>query len=733
MALVAILAGCSTGAATFDFGGPRPLVHLNGDPVETALAIAAPGETVETVRSITAAGLGEELAEVVTDQRAFYIRPSGEIVASDLLPALEREAYESRFGRLSAELFERVDSAADCDSLHVYVMVAGDYLLPELGEPQPDVAISTDQFQAWVDQQRAMQLERMVNAKEPVLALLGDDTPPGEGLDYLPFIEAYVSVATLRSVALNTSDHVISVMSVDDDEPAMLLGYAGQSSMKVPSLVGGTCGPAPQGPPASSCGGAGLPVGIWERDETNGVFYSAIATANSRLDHGALGETYLNTPASCNSDSNCPDSLDQSGLIANKRKCINGRCVEEHMTYVAGSLGMVGTFTYTGDCAPNTTDSFGNAGLWDVKYRVGNDNNPNGLNYILGQSAVYANKSATFNQASRKAADFSGQYYGLFLTAAGGNTGTGITVQCGELRNGLCVGGYDYNTYSDTTSHRWWSNSNDANVPNYPERPHLLGPATFQNLGNGLALPEIAAIGSTPPTMRYGDYNTLGTCGGQGQAIFGTSFASPAVLAAAVLSHQYEGLFSLLAWPQVTKAVVMAGSIDSNVDGAIGLSNVSWSANVETPTVRVRDGAGHPDLSIIKAMLDANQYFGRDMANTDFVSCGAGCREYVVANNLSIPVNKSAKVALTWSACSTSAGNDAFLANDLDLVGTRVCNGTTTTLTSNTVSSETEMVFGGCGAQTGTITLRIRIKNGATIASCGTRTTERVGVAWSFQ
>jgi hypothetical protein len=684
------------------------------------------GEEVESVALVSMDGLSEELAEVVTNKRGFYIRPDGDVVPSHLLPELERTAYQGRYGRLTPDLYDQVSDLGDQERVPVYILVSGDYLMPELSEVEPDDAVSGDAFTEWVATQRALQAERITAAKEPVLGILGDDAEVGDSLDYLPIIEADVPAATLRSIALNTSDAVVSVMP--HDTPAQLLGYAGHSSMKIPSLVGGTCGPAPQGPPASSCGGAGLPVGIWERDE-NVLINSAVNTRNNRLNHGANGDTYLRTPTSCNGDSECPDThlFEGSSIITNKRKCINARCVEEHVTYVAGSLGMVGTFDYASDSCPNTPDSFGNSGLWDVRYKVGNDNGPSGLDYITGQSAVYVNRSSTLTLVARKAADFAGQYNGVFLTVAGGNDGSGVDVLCGEFRNGLCVGGFRYETYSSTSTHRWWLGSNDHNKIANLERPHILGPASFHDNGNGLALPDINADGTS--TMRFGDYNPLmQMCYGQGSPIFGSSFASPGVLATAVLAHQYEGLFSLLGWTQVTKAVILSGSIDSNQDGALGLSNSSWSLSGDA-----KDGAGHPDMSVVKALLDGNQYFGRDMANSDFVSCGAGCREYVVASNVTLPLTKSAKVALAWSACSLSSGSDALMANDLDLAVTRTCNGTPTTFTSNTIPSETEMVFLSCGAQAGSMTIRIRIKNGATLAACGTRTTERVGVAWSFQ
>jgi hypothetical protein len=239
-------------------------------------------------------------------------------------------------------------------------------------------------------------------------------------------------------------------------------------------------------------------------------------------------------------------------------------------------------------------------------------------------------------------------------------------------------------------------------------------------------------ITSSLSGMRYGDFWITGTYP-QGHPIMGTSFAAPAVLGIALLTHQYEGLFSQLAYPPVNKAVLVAGTRDSNSDGQIGQST-SWSSTPEA-----RDGAGHIDLARVKQVLDNNTYVKRDLLDSDLVSCGAGCREWI-AGSATVPAGGGLRAALVWQSCTTGStagtATSPVLNNDLDLVIRAVCNKTTsTTTTSDTITSELEMVHVNdsvCSPCTScTASIRVRIKNGATLQSCGSTAFERIGVAWT--
>jgi hypothetical protein len=725
MCLVVLICGASCSApetdVAFSFRGPGRVMPLSQATIEHTIhdAIGAQ-EVVERVDRVPAIGLAEELAAVITDQRAFYIRPDGDIVPSHELPAQERAAAFSRFGKLTPTLYVMQETLPADETLDVWIFVAGNYDIPEPPDAPVDGSSSAPDFEAWVTAQRELQRTRIEAANAALIADLPSDTVVLDTLSYVPLVKVRMTVADLQSDSLNTNPHVLRIVE-DDDGVHALLGYAAQASMNMPSLVGGSCG-------ASPCNGSGLPVGIWEHDPDFPSFYSAINTHNDALDHGSLGVSYLFLPQMCTTDADCPSTIENT-VIKNKRKCTHSECVEEHLTYVAGSMGMIGDFDYDNDNTPNAPemDQFASSGVWDVRYKVGNTNDPPGLDYILGASAAYINRSVDMVGPARLAAEFAGQYDGAFIVTAGGNDGFGVVSRCARFRNGLCVGGYYYEPYTATASHHCWTLSNDGNEAGFPERPHLLGPASHTNQSSGLALPDLESDGTRG--MRYGDYN-MGQ-EPQGLAIFGTSFASPAVMTAAMNAHGYEGWFSNLVHTQVTKAVILAGTVDSNLDGAIGLTT-NWST-----TLNAKDGAGHVDMIKVKATLDANQYFFRDMANSDFVSCGSGCREYVVASSVSIPSNKVIKVALVWNACSLADDGftDAFLVNDLDLSVTKQCSGSSTTTTSNTITSELEMLEIACGVQKGgwSAAIKIRIKNGATLQACGTTTTERVGVAWSIR
>lgn len=87
-------------------------------------------------------------------------------------------------------------------------------------------------------------------------------------------------------------------------------------------------------------------------------------------------------------------------------------------------------------------------------------------------------------------------------------------------------------------------------------------------------------------------------------------------------------------------------------------------------------------------------------------------------------------------SCQDSDSSDPFLNNDLDLRINRPgpCFGGFRN--SVAVNSETEMIYEPCldGWSGGdSVTIKIRIKNGATLNSCNGTTYERVGIAWSFQ
>ncbi|MDB4958914.1 MAG: hypothetical protein JWO36_6483 [Myxococcales bacterium] len=234
-------------------------------------------------------------------------------------------------------------------------------------------------------------------------------------------------------------------------------------------------------------------------------------------------------------------------------------------------------------------------------------------------------------------------------------------------------------------------------------------------------MPVIELVGPTNQ-MRWG-VSTI-------TPISGSSFAAPAILAVAIQAQQFEGWFSALAFPMVNKAVLLAGTRDANADGAIGKGN-KWSSQPSD----AEDGAGQINYAYVSDTLNNNRYYWTDLADSNFVSCGTNCRTYVVTS-ISIPYTVTARVALAWQSCMTTEAGGATLNNDLDLAlncGSHATCAQTTL--SDTVTSELEMLERpACGIRTAdrVCSIEIRIKNGAALASCGSTTTERVGVAWSL-
>jgi hypothetical protein len=413
--------------------------------------------------------------------------------------------------------------------------------------------------------------------------------------------------------------------------------------------------------------------------------------------------------------------------------------VAEHVTWSAGSLGLTGTYQYPGNslCTLPTDTSGANApsnvtfpssGAFNVSYSHANNEDTAGFNWLVDTEQVaHANRSqGALTGLKAAASNWAARYDGLFFTQAGGNQDIGSAKnECQHLWNGLCVGFYRYETYDNLSTHRWSQHSdweNDTGATPILERPHLLGPGVHTDGPDGLHLPGIAQQSCTAfSTMRTKDFNN-------GQ-ILGSSFAAPSVLGAALQGHEYEGWFSSLAYPQVLKAVLLAGTRDANADGAVG-TGTTWNG-----TSDFVDGAGQIDLSVVKQILDNNRYTYRNLYDSSFVSCGTNCREYTVTT-VTQPAYSSIKIALAWHACQDSDASEPFLNNDLDLRINRPgpCFGTYRS--SVAINSETEMIFDSCLSgwpSSDSVTIKIRIKNGATLNACNGTTYERVGVAWSFQ
>lgn len=484
-----------------------------------------------------------------------------------------------------------------------------------------------------------------------------------------------------------------------------------------------------------TCAGGDWTIGLWEQDPNWLATFPGIATGNTRFDTTPV--RYLNNPPTCSSDANCPAAVDpQNSELGNASYCkvaaVSGYpsgtkfCVQEHLTQVAASVGMKGSYTYP---APDPRGSFSSgAGTGSVDFYVGNQSGIQGFDYLMSNSLTYVNRSMSgVTGALAAAIDWSARYDSVLTTLASGNTGT-QTVQCRQSWNSLCVGSYDYQAWNSSSDDRRSSFSSYLNATNVPviglERPHLLGPGNYFAASDGLYLPDIRSTSSTMIDELLYDPAPLNH-----YQLVGTSFAAPAVLSVALAAHQHEGWFSNLAYPIVRKAVVMAATVDANGDGEVKAGYL-WSASGDG-----QDGTGHPSGTRLNVLLDNNRYRLVSLSDSSFVSCGATCREYTVTTVTAAP-NQRIKAALVWNACSTGYSVTADLVNDLDLVVQRpafvTCSGTRQSIAA---ISEVEAVYDECLSGTGiggTYTLKIRIKDGLPLAACNGSGVERAAVAWSL-
>lgn len=698
-----------------------------------------PGEKLANAGAMLMYGLGEPV--VVTTSittgddvaHSFFVDPSGQRLDTDDTQALDAKLYAQRYGKMSVDLFEQQVALDATDTIDVQLMVDGDFSEPEL-PPQTGEPVSAEIFQAWVNAHREDQRARLLASKRDLLAFLGTNGVEVT-TDYanLPAMVARIPVAVLRSAELNTRSDIVEMDPVEAPAPARLLGdFAGWASMNESAIQSGC---------SFGCDGLGLTVGLWEHDGA-ATTQAGIALSNTRFDTSATA-TYENALSACSADSDCvPDQATQ--------RCVAGHCVEDHLTWVAASLGMVGTYQYGSDPnmvvpldsvqnAPSTT-VFPSSGTYNVKYDVANDATVAGLNWLISNGVVWVNHSASlYSGPAQNLVDWAVRYEGVFFTQASGDDDSVSCDDCRQLHNGMCVGMYGYNTYSDASTHRraigstWINSSQDTTL----ERPHLLGPGSHYsaNSGSGLHLPNPKSVSGQYANSMCSEVGSGTGCSSSGQAeILGTSFAAPAVLATTLQTVQYEGFGSSMAiWP-VNKAALLASAVDSNADGAVGKAN-EWSSSADA-----EDGSGHLDFNKLKDVLDNNRYFYRAMVNSDFVACGGSCREYTVAAVSLAPYAKM-KVALAWNGCNykDAQGNvsgEAQVANDFDLrvESPSECGGTSQQSVSN--HSEVEIVQTTCSVayiRGHTFTIKIRIKNGATLQACNGNTSEKVGVAWSFR
>jgi hypothetical protein len=200
-------------------------------------------------------------------------------------------------------------------------------------------------------------------------------------------IEARVPLAVLRSQELNAPD--VAQVDTPSTANAGLLGYAGRASMGASSsptgLVGGACGGA--------CDGGGIGVGLWEVDD-GPPLYSGLAFNNPRIGQGTIA-SYLHIPTTCAADADCQvahsDTVrscqSQPTTMANGGT-VGPFCVQDHLSWVAASVGMQGTYDYSATAPFGAVDSYSNIPVslvWQscITSEIGVSNLNNDLDLVL--------------------------------------------------------------------------------------------------------------------------------------------------------------------------------------------------------------------------------------------------------------------------------------------------------------------------------------------------------------
>lgn len=719
----------------FDFEGPALHIRtLESEDVDAiAKAALQADETLAWAGSLDLPGIGDTVVLAAAQDaddvsRGFAVLSDGSVLPNEELRDREQARAYERFGKLSPELFELQAGLEDDDVISIAIMVRGEWVNYSPTDLGTDPIVSAEDLKEYIAWHRATQRERIISAKKPVRDLMASaGVPESEDLEGIPMIVVSSPVWFLRSKVLNENSAVSSIFASISATDSELLGYAGQGSMNESVLTGGGCG--------GDCdGGAGaFDVGIWERtDETNlnsGVAYGGVANYHPRY-WSTMNVNMKVAASACVQNTDCGTS---------GQRCHGGFCRGEHVSDVVANVGIVGSYVYGGtgspsDPTPNAPGNvtFPSSGAWAIDVAVANQITGNAeldnINWLLNShQGIYINRSASgLSQSGATVTDWAARTNGTVFTYANGND---VNIEsCKNVWNGLCVGFYAYNTFDQTSTHRWFQGAgavgstylNPAASPLY-ERPHLMGPGGHQDATSSISGLHLPDIENTSMMTRL----HLGAAG----EIYGSSFASPQVLSAAITATQYEGYFSALAFPVTTKAVLLASAVDSNADGAIGTGDV-WSHG---SGVDYKDGAGQIWFTHVKSILDNNNYAYRQLTDASFVSCGTGCREYTVAT-VTVLFGKHLKAALVWNACGDGV-HQPLMNNDFDLYVVRPasCGGA---LQSNAgLTSEIEMVRESTCTPfpSGQWTIKVRIKNGATLALCYAETTEPIGVAWSQQ
>lgn len=631
-------------------------------------------------------GVDAEFEAVLADEAAARIRDQGKL--TDRL----------------AETIAAVDPNAEMD---VEIMIAATVEPSRVPFDGRDVAVTVTEVNAFAMAENERIRAALDTAKAPLKRWLESEGIAARDLPGLPVI----SIRANRDVVAQARLRAADVESVDLPEPpGENLGYAGHGAMKDATFIGGLCG--------TTCAGASLPVGITELNTAPVGVRTGIARLNGRMSIG--GVVYREAPSTCTTNDQCWDG----SALENDNKCVSGYCVGFHLSTVAASVGMAFDYTYPAGALGPTAVSFPANGAYEVnRYIAVTGDQLNDVGWLTNSTPVrHLNRSAS---NSPSVLNWASRVPGVMAFLPTGNMHTSPTelVANGIVRNAMHIGAFNYESWDSSGTHRVSNFSLFTNDPGQPgqELPDLVGPGAHTDslqAGGGIRTADLTFIGS--PTSTQGmiaqDPRPLGG------EIKGTSFASPAVMGAAIQAYQYEGGFSPLFYPIVKRAVLMAGTTDANADGKIG-NGTFWTDGGDA-----KDGAGQVDLSLVKQVLDGDQYSRVELTDAMFTSCGTNCREYTLPS-IPNPTSIGIKVALAWNSCGTATPTDF----DLVLIRPDTCGGTL--VQSASLGNNVEMAYSLCTgvSRSKVYGVRIRIKNGSSMPLCGSESTEPVAVAWSYQ
>ncbi|MBI4509684.1 MAG: S8 family serine peptidase [Deltaproteobacteria bacterium] len=705
-----------------------------------------------TGRAIVTAAILDEKG----DSRIVVLDETGVKADPQAMHRTEAQASRQRHGKLSGRLFRRLDTERP-DKLPVVVSIDP----PKIPSPRLDERLPPEEA---VERYRKSMRDLLAPSKARAVELLqrlgAEDIAnmPSE-----PDIHATLPLDSLLSEEFNTDATVAHVDEVDP--PGKLYSFNGYRAMRGP-LYGGMC----EGNFENQCIGAtwnfkaAILENLWGSTTTLDPRNPRIPRVNDANpdESQALAST-------CTKDADCSCFGDCGGYF-----CVNQKCVSQHATIVAGSIGQSGKWTAPGSISGMGETLWKHAGAPFFRALFANNSDEGGIDWASTKGAMFLNHSASLNGTSENPAaplprkfDWHARYDYMLITQASGNEAKqGVPADC-ESYNSLCVGSYYHGglTRRDGTPTTIDDNSNDAvssfsnwkNPVSGRELPHLVAPG--ESISTTVPCPSVWDSGFGGPSWVRSEFCAdANTTWESSASIRGTSFSAPEVLGISMLLQDYSADFFGLALPVTKKAILLAGARDANQKETDDNNQPPSPISISQPTDG-KDGAGSPDLAALKRILDAKSYRTLYVKPASFDASGY----YTTSIPVTVPPGRALRVAIAWNSCPSS--NSSWVSNeytnrlgvDFDLRVDRPSDGNNQcgywkkvsffgstyyiwvpggSVWSQTVPSEYEMVYDACMAtgavSPATYTIRLRYKKESGFQLCNGATDETVALAWDL-